>query len=107
MAAKQFFILLTSPSLPKAVEMTPASVHPTKSTLVSFPQPHSQLTYGIYDQHICIHVCHMTGDMNKQPLKKKGLYHLNLSKSPKSETDRYPLNNQSCLADPNKYKQCL
>lgn len=73
MASKQFFIFLTSPSLPKAVEMTPASVHPTKSTLVCFPQPHSQLTYGIYDHciHVCIHVCHMTGDMNKQPLKKK------------------------------------
>lgn len=30
----------------------------------------------------------MAGDMNKQPFKKKkGLYNLNLSESPKSETD--------------------
>lgn len=106
MASKQFFIFLTSPSLPKAVAMTPASTHPTKNTLVSFPQPHSQLTYGIYYHciHICIHVCHMTGDMNKQPFKKKkGLYNLNLCESPKSEIDRYPLNSQSCLRDHNKY----
>lgn len=91
MASKQFFIFLTSPSLPKAVGMTPTSTHPTKNTLVSFPQPHSQLIYGIYDHclHVCIHIYHMADDMNKQPFKKKkkGLYNLNLSKSPKSETD--------------------